>query len=92
MPGLLIFSEHSRLPSVITSWLTANVLRDVSRLEDCLKRMDEMPLGSCALAGTTYPIDRTITAELLGFERITNNSLDGVSDRDYCIDLRPFFQ
>ena len=58
------------------------LLRDVSRLEDCLKRMDEMPLGSCALAGTTYPIDRTITAELLGFDRITNNSLDGVSDRD----------
>ena len=63
------------------------LLRDVSRLEDCLKRMDEMPLGSCALAGTTYPIDRTITAELLGFERITNNSLDGVSDRDYCIEF-----
>ena len=52
------------------------LLRDVSRLEDCLKRMDEMPLGSCALAGTTYAIDRTITANLLGFERITNNSLD----------------
>ena len=63
------------------------LLRDVSRLEDCLKRMDEMPLGSCALAGTTYPIDRTITAELLGFDRITNNSLDGVSDRDYCIEF-----
>ena len=63
------------------------LLRDVSRLEDCLKRMDEMPLGSCALAGTTYPIDRTITAELLGFDRITNNSLDGVSDRDFCIEF-----
>ena len=63
------------------------LLRDVSRLEDCLKRMDEMPLGSCALAGTTYPIDRTITADLLGFDRITNNSLDGVSDRDYCIEF-----
>ena len=63
------------------------LLRDVSRLEDCLKRMDEMPLGSCALAGTTYPTDRTVTAELLGFERITNNSLDGVSDRDYCMEL-----
>ena len=63
------------------------LLRDVSRLEDCLKRMDEMPLGSCALAGTTYPIDRTITAKLLGFDRITNNSLDGVSDRDYCIEF-----
>ena len=63
------------------------LLRDVSRLEDCLKRMDEMPLGSCALAGTTYPIDRTVTADLLGFERITNNSLDGVSDRDFCIEF-----
>ena len=63
------------------------LLRDLSRLDDCLKRTDEMPLGSCALAGTTYPIDRTITARLLGFDRITNNSLDGVSDRDYCIEL-----
>lgn len=62
-------------------------LRDISRLNDCLKRMDEMPLGSCALAGTTYPIDRNITKELLGFDRITNNSLDGVSDRDYCIEF-----
>ena len=62
-------------------------LRDISRLKDCLKRMDEMPLGSCALAGTTYPIDRNITKELLGFDRITNNSLDGVSDRDYCIEF-----
>lgn len=62
-------------------------LRDISRLKDCYKRMDEMPLGSCALAGTTYPIDRNITASLLGFERITNNSLDGVSDRDYCMEL-----
>ena len=63
------------------------LLRDLSRLSDCKKRMDEMPLGSGALACTTYPIDRTITADLLGFERITNNSLDGVSDRDYCIEL-----
>lgn len=63
------------------------LLRDLSRLDDCLKRTDEMPLGSCALAGTTYPIDRTITARLLNFDRITNNSLDGVSDRDYCIEL-----
>ena len=62
-------------------------LRDISRLNDCYKRMDEMPLGSCALAGTTYPIDRNITAGLLNFDRITNNSLDGVSDRDYCIEF-----
>ena len=63
------------------------LLRDVSRLSDCLKRMDEMPLGSCALAGTTYPIDREYTAGLLGFDGVTNNSLDGVSDRDYCIEF-----
>ncbi len=63
------------------------LLRDISRIDDCYKRMNEMPLGSCALAGTTYPIDRTITQELLGFDRITNNSLDGVSDRDYCIEF-----
>ncbi len=63
------------------------LLRDLSRLKDCKARMDEMPLGSGALACTTYPIDRTITADLLGFARITNNSLDGVSDRDYCIEL-----
>ncbi|MBQ5348149.1 MAG: argininosuccinate lyase [Ruminococcus sp.] len=63
------------------------LLRDIGRLDDCYKRMNEMPLGSCALAGTTYPIDRTITQQLLGFDRITNNSLDGVSDRDYCIEF-----
>ncbi|MEE3429108.1 MAG: argininosuccinate lyase [Ruminococcus sp.] len=63
------------------------ILRDISRLDDCYKRMNVMPLGSCALAGTTYPIDRTITKELLNFDDITNNSLDGVSDRDYCIEF-----
>lgn len=63
------------------------ILRDISRLDDCYKRMNVMPLGSCALAGTTYPIDRNITKELLKFDDITNNSLDGVSDRDYCIEF-----
>ena len=58
-------------------------LRDLSRLQDCRKRMNINPLGSCALAGTTYPIDRHMTSELLGFDAPTNNSLDGVSDRDY---------
>lgn len=61
--------------------------RDLGRLADTKKRMDRMPLGSCALAGTTYPLNRKHTAELLGFEDITYNSLDGVSDRDYCIEL-----
>ena len=66
----------------------ANMLkRDVSRLQDCLERMDEMPLGSGALASTTYPIDRAFVCEQLGFARVTDNSLDGVSDRDYCVEL-----
>ncbi|MCI6720445.1 MAG: argininosuccinate lyase [Clostridiales bacterium] len=66
----------------------ANMLkRDVRRLDDCLDGMNECPLGSGALAGTTYPIDREFTAQALGFDRPTDNSLDGVSDRDYCIEL-----
>lgn len=62
-------------------------LRDVFRLEDAVKRMNYCPLGSCALAGTTYPIDRERTAALLGFAGPTQNSLDGVSDRDFCLEL-----
>ncbi len=62
-------------------------LRDAGRLEDAAKRMDYCPLGSCALAGTTYPLDRERTAELLGFAGPTQNSLDGVSDRDFCLEL-----
>lgn len=63
------------------------IRRDVTRLEDCTARMDEMPLGSGALTGTTYPINRRQVAEELGFARITENSLDGVSDRDFVIEL-----
>ena len=55
--------------------------RDLSRLEDCYKRLDEMPLGSGALATTTYPLDRNMVAEDLGFASITYNSIDSVSDR-----------
>lgn len=62
-------------------------LRDLGRLSDTYKRMNECPLGSCALAGTTYPINRETTAELLGFDRPMVNSLDGVSDRDFCVEL-----
>ena len=65
----------------------AMLSRDVTRLEDCRKRMNECPLGSGALAGTTYPIDRWNTAKALGFDRPMTNSLDGVSDRDYVIEL-----
>jgi len=59
----------------------------VTRLEDCAKRLNECPLGSGALAGTTYPIDRWETAKDLGFDAPMGNSLDGVSDRDYAIEF-----
>ena len=65
----------------------AQFSRDVTRLEDCRKRLNESPLGSGALAGTTYPIDRFQTAQALGFDRPCGNSLDGVSDRDYALEL-----
>ncbi len=62
-------------------------LRDLDRLKNAYDRTDKMPLGSCALAGTTYPIDRQKVCKLLGFSETTQNSLDGVSDRDFCIEL-----
>lgn len=62
-------------------------LRDLGRLNDAKNRMDELPLGAGALAGTTYPLDRNMTAKLLGFARPTNNSLDSVADRDFCVEL-----
>lgn len=61
--------------------------RDISRVEDAKKRMNSSPLGSGALAGTTYPIDRNMTAKLLGFDSYTKSTLDGVADRDFCIEL-----
>jgi len=61
--------------------------RDASRLQDCAARMNVMPLGSAALAGTSYPLDRHYTAELLGFDDVSRNSLDGVSDRDFGIEF-----
>ena len=61
--------------------------RDISRLDDCFARADVMPLGAGALAGTTYPVDREFVREQLGFSKITLNSLDSVSDRDFCIEL-----
>lgn len=63
------------------------LLRDLGRLEDCKKRLNIMPLGSGALASTTYPINRQRVCDILGFDEITQNSLDGVSDRDFCIEL-----
>ncbi len=63
------------------------LLRDRERLTDCAKRVNVMPLGAAALAGTTYPIDRHLTAELLGFAQPCENSLDAVSDRDFIIEF-----
>lgn len=63
------------------------LLRDLSRLSDCRKRMNQSPIGCCALAGTTYATDRRFEAEKLGFDGISMNSLDGVSDRDFAAEL-----
>ena len=63
------------------------LLRDLGRLSDCRKRMNVSPIGCCALAGTTYDTDRRVEAAQLGFDGIAMNSLDGVSDRDFCVEL-----
>ena len=63
------------------------LLRDIERLADSKKRLNVCPIGSCALAGTTYPTDRAFEAAELGFEGICLNSIDGVSDRDFCLEL-----
>ena len=63
------------------------LMRDVSRLHDASERMNVCPLGSCALAGTTYETDRAFTAQKLGFDSYCLNSIDGVSDRDFCVEI-----
>ena len=63
------------------------ISRDIDRLHDCNKRVNVMPLGAAALAGTTYPIDRQYSCELLGFASVARNSLDAVSDRDFAIEF-----
>jgi argininosuccinate lyase len=63
------------------------LVRDTARLEDCRKRVNVLPLGAAALAGTVYPIDRAYTARLLGFDSVAQNSLDAVSDRDFAIEF-----
>ena len=70
----------------LLAW-NAMLERDYARLQDCRKRVNQMPLGAAALAGTTYPIDRQYTAKLLDFEAPTENSLDSVSDRDFAIEF-----
>ena len=62
-------------------------LRDIERFDNAVNRMDCMPLGCGALAGTTYPLNRELSAKLLGFSKISRNSLDGVADRDFCAEL-----
>ncbi|WP_339898089.1 argininosuccinate lyase [uncultured Gilvimarinus sp.] len=66
------------------------LVRDAGRLADCRARLNQSPLGAAALAGTTYPIDRELTAQLLGFDKPTANSLDSVSDRDFAIEFCAF--
>ncbi len=66
-------------------------IRDAGRIADAARRMNVSPLGCCALAGTTYPIDRKMTAAALGFDAIALNSLDGVSDRDFVVELESAF-
>ncbi len=63
------------------------LLRDIDRLQDCKKRINVSPIGCCALAGTTYDTDRVFEAQQLGFDAIAQNSIDGVSDRDFCAEL-----
>ena len=66
-------------------------LRDIARIVDAAARMNFSPLGSCALAGTTYPTDREYAAKKLGFDGVMQNSIDGVSDRDFCVELMSAF-
>lgn len=63
------------------------LLRDLGRLTDCRRRLNHSPIGCCALAGTTYPTNRRLEAARLGFDDVCRNSLDGVSDRDFCVEL-----
>lgn len=88
MPGLthLQVAQPISFAHHLMAWFEM-IDRDKARLVDCRKRVNSMPLGAAALAGTTYPIDRSLTAELLGFETIAANSLDAVSDRDFAIEF-----
>ena len=76
----ILFSHHLMAYAMM-------LLRDLGRLADCRRRMNVSPIGSCALAGTTYNTDRRFEAKQLGFDGIARNSIDGVSDRDFCVEL-----
>ncbi|KHD07472.1 argininosuccinate lyase [Candidatus Thiomargarita nelsonii] len=88
MPGFthLQSAQPTTFGHHLLAW-SEMLLRDRLRLQDCRKRLNSMPLGAAALAGTSYPIDRHYAAELLGFESIAENSLDAVSDRDFAIEF-----
>ncbi len=88
MPGYTHLQRAQ--PITFGHWLMAYAemfLRDIDRLSDCRRRMNYSPIGCCALAGTTYETDRRFEAAELGFDGICHNSLDGVSDRDFCVEL-----
>ncbi len=88
MPGYTHLQRAQ--PITLAHWLMAYaqmLLRDIDRMKDCKKRTLVLPLGSGALAGTTYPLDRSYVAGLLGFNDVSMNSLDGVSDRDFALEL-----
>ena len=76
----ILFSHHILAYAMM-------LLRDIDRLSDCRRRMNVSPIGSCALAGTTYDTDREFEAKQLGFDSVCLNSIDGVSDRDFCLEL-----
>lgn len=76
----ILFSHHILAYAMM-------LLRDIDRLTDCRRRMNVSPIGSCALAGTTYDTDREFEAKQLGFDSVCRNSIDGVSDRDFCLEL-----
>ncbi len=88
MPGYTHLQRAQ--PSTFAHYIMAYgemLLRDIGRLLDCFDRMNVCPLGSGAMGGTTYPIDRQMVADMLGFSDITRNSIDGVSDRDFILEL-----
>jgi argininosuccinate lyase len=88
MPGFthLQVAQPVTLGHHLLAWFEM-LVRDGARFRDCRRRMNVMPLGSAALAGTSYPIDRVYTAKLLGFDSVSENSLDAVSDRDFAIEF-----
>lgn len=91
LPGMthLQVAQPTTFGHHMMAW-QAMLERDFERLADCRGRVNVMPLGAAALAGTTFPIDRKLTAKLLGFDRISENSLDAVSDRDFAIEFASF--